>query len=900
MGGMVTEPRMIDAALALARRGFRVVPLHVPVDGACSCDNPTCRGSAGKHPRINGWQDRATNNEQAVAIWWQKWPSANVGIAMGGSGRLVAIDVDGEVGRATLAHYEKRNDSLPPTLTARSGREDGGEHRIFRVPDDLDLDAIPNGVGNKRSRHPGIDIRSDGGQIVAPPSLHYTGRRYAWIDASAEIADLPTWLHELVTRPEKEQQPQVPRSPADVPYVERVKRASAYLAKIPGAIEGQQGGTATFVAAMKVGPGFCLDEHTTLEIMREFNARCVPPWEPKDLERKVREAFQKGAFTWGDLLRAEPERPRKPEPFRQRPPVSPPIDPPDAGGGDDGDAYDDRPVIELTTELDENILAACNVLRRDPNMYQRDGQLVHVIRVAEADGASEVRLQAVGTPQIRPMATATLAGRLTRCARFVKFDARAEELKPKIPPQNLVMAVSAAGEWPGVRPLTGLIETPTMRPDGSLVSDPGYDAPTGYVLMPSAEFLDVPEAPSQADANAALAELCEVWCDFPWASDAARYVPIAALLTLLARPAIAGSCPAFVFDASTPGSGKTLCADAVAAIALGREAARMTWPPDEVELEKVLGAYALRGAALISFDNITSTFGGGPLDRVLTATDKVELRVLGKSEVPSLRWRSVIMASGNNIALGPDTTRRVLVARMEPNVERPEDRTSFKHPRLIEWVSQERPRLVRAALTILRAYVGSGRPEMSVAPWGSFEAWRALIASAIVFAGGPDVSGCRSRGEGEHDPDTAALRTILLQWPMLSSQGISAKGAVDVLYPVDRLRGNAPPDGFNSLREAIEAMVHTMPGKPPSPNRLGHKLRHFRGRIVGSRRLNNRFDRNHTAIWLVEQSDGNGGFAPPRYPQQPANAHLQGLGAGDAGDEGLFYTPRGEFAESDN
>lgn len=889
---------MLSRALELAGRGFRLVPLHSVNDGVCSCDKADrCAASAGKHPRLTQWQRRASSARELVEEWWERWPDANIGIAMGGPGRLVALDVDGAEGRATLERLEAEHGPLPDTLTARSGRDEGGEHRLFEVPGELAIERIPNGVGRARgSRHPGIDIRAEGGQIVAPPSLHYTGRRYAWVDADTPIAELPAWLYEVITE-RAEPEPEPEPIEVEATLVQRVTRASAYLARIEGAIEGQHGGTATFIAAQKIVRGFDLPELVAYDLMiREFNPRCRPPWKASDLRRKVHEADTKGTLARGSLLAAElppPRAHRDVKPGKPSPAVGgpPPELPPEAfgdgGGGDD----DERDEIELSSgELHRDVDSAVHALRRDPDLYQREGQLVSVIRIAETDAEAGTidpkdgrarGMLAAGTPLIRQIAPPTLAERLSKSALFLRYDARKKDYRPTRPPKDIVAAVGARGEWPTVRPLTGVLEAPSLRPDGSIVQIAGYDPQTGYLLAPNTTFLAVPDRPWQAQANAALLELCEVWSEFPWASENDRYVPIAALLTLLARPAIAGSCPAFTLDASTAGSGKTLLADTIAALATGREAARMGWPPDPIELEKVLGSYAIRGASLISFDNVDTTFGGGALDRVLTATDRVELRVLGKSEVPSLRWRAVILASGNNITYGSDTTRRVLAARLEPKVERPQDRTGFTHRDLFAWVLQERARLVRAALTILRAYVVAGRPDTGVAPWGSYEPWTRLVAAAIAYAGGPDVLSCRIQDDAVVDVEKGALRTILAHWGRLDEQGCTAKTAVEALYPQERLRGNAGPDGFEDLREAIESVVSTVPGRAPSPSRLGRWLRGRKGRIVGGRRLATQSARGGVVRWVVVQSS-NGNGSDPNHPHP--NLPLYGGDGGDGGD----------------
>lgn len=513
---------------------------------------------------------------------------------------------------------------------------------------------------------------------------------------------------------------------------------------------------------------------------------------------------------------------------------------------------DDRDVIRLTSDLHVGVDEAVEALAADTDIYQRDGALVRVVRVAESEAARE--RTTVGTPQIRPTSLATLRERLTRVARFERLDARSNEWVPTVPQDRVVSAVHARGEWPGVRPLVGIIETPSMRPDGTLIDVAGYDPNTGYVYAPQNKYPAVPSRPSKDDAARALAALLEPWSDFPVRGEPDRFVPIAALLTLVARPAVRGACPAFLIDKSTRGSGGTLVARAVTTLAHGREASLMNWPTDPVELEKILGAYALRGAPVIVWDNVVGTFGGGPLDKVLTCADRTDLRVLGQSTVPSLSWRAVTIATGNNMLIGGDTTRRTLVCRLEPQCERPEDRTGYTIGDLIGWCRVNHPRLVAAALTVLRGYDVAGRPDMALAGWGSYEAWRDLIAGAIAWAGGANVMETRPTLAGEDDSDTAALRTITELWPLLAPDGTAIRAAVAALYPNDRGRGESMPDGYDGLREALETLAPpARPGMPPSSQRLSYAFRRYRRRVIGTRYLDNggTGERGHVASWRI-------------------------------------------------
>ena len=299
---------MIDEALALARRGFRIVPIHTPGPNGCSCEKgAACGGSTGKHPRLNAWQRDATSDAEIIRRWWRSWPDANIGLVMGGASRLVAVDIDGPEGRGTLARLELAHGTLPETLTSRSGRVDGGEHRFFRVPAGLDLKAIKNRAGRAGGPMPKVDIRAEAGQVVAPPSLHASGNRYSWANRGASIAELPRWLYDLATW---EPPPVQVERPVHEPSV--VERARAYTSKIHGAVSGQGGHSHTLLVAEHLVRGFELPDGAAMMLLSEWNRTCDPPWSERELRHKIHEARTRGtAVRWGAHTQNEqPFRPR--------------------------------------------------------------------------------------------------------------------------------------------------------------------------------------------------------------------------------------------------------------------------------------------------------------------------------------------------------------------------------------------------------------------------------------------------------------------------------------------------------------------------------------------------------------------------------------------------------------
>jgi putative DNA primase/helicase len=170
---METDARpttMLDAALALAARGFHVLPLN------------------GKVPRTRSGSKDATTREEQIRQWWGWWPTADIGIATGHDDLLV-IDVDGPEGAKNLSLLEQRIGSLPDSSRVRTSR---GLHIYLKCPKE---------VRNSQARSDGwdgIDIRGQGGFVVAPPSVHQeTGHIYEWIDGPL-IEELPAaWEAEL-------------------------------------------------------------------------------------------------------------------------------------------------------------------------------------------------------------------------------------------------------------------------------------------------------------------------------------------------------------------------------------------------------------------------------------------------------------------------------------------------------------------------------------------------------------------------------------------------------------------------------------------------------------------------------------------------------------------------------
>ncbi len=194
------DRNMQAAALWYAKNGIPVFPLHWPTAEGCSCgknpgevpENEVCKRSRGKHPRTaNGFKDATTDVNQ-ITEWWQKWPDANIGVPTGVLTGLLVVDDDPRNGGPTdRSGLVAVLGPIPETAEALTGGD--GRHLYFQY-----------GGGRVRKQlAKGIDLKGDGGYVVAPPSLHLSGKRYQWDCAGGAGAILhpapaPEWLLKFI------------------------------------------------------------------------------------------------------------------------------------------------------------------------------------------------------------------------------------------------------------------------------------------------------------------------------------------------------------------------------------------------------------------------------------------------------------------------------------------------------------------------------------------------------------------------------------------------------------------------------------------------------------------------------------------------------------------------------
>lgn len=208
---------------------------------------------AGKAPlTARGLRD-ATTDRQQIIEWWDRHPKANVAIRTGAISNLLAVDVDGDDGHESMYRLEHVHGQLPATASVVT--PGGGAHYWFRHPG--------GNVANSVSRVGlNIDIRADGGYVIAPPSVGSNGRRYE-ADNELPIAPMPDWLQRLIVTPTVTEK--TPRTPVAT-WIELVTK---------GAPVGSRNDALTRLTGHLLSRD--VNVVLVLELVRLVNGRSSPP-----------------------------------------------------------------------------------------------------------------------------------------------------------------------------------------------------------------------------------------------------------------------------------------------------------------------------------------------------------------------------------------------------------------------------------------------------------------------------------------------------------------------------------------------------------------------------------------------------------------------------------------------
>jgi hypothetical protein len=471
---------------------------------------------------------------------------------------------------------------------------------------------------------------------------------------------------------------------------------------------------------------------------------------------------------------------------------------------------------EAVDQAEEALLPHAEALK----VFQRGGELVRIVSLPELSAEGGLKRPA-GTIQLEPMSPVALTEIFDRIIPWEKINAAGETRIVDCPSRIATAYISRVGQW-RLPILTGIISVPILRTDGTLLSQPGYDARTGLFLAAEEEW-EIPDQPTPEDAQKALERLAEPFSEFKFVSGSDRSVLFSGILTGIQRR-ILGPAPLHGFSAPGQREGKSLLAEAVAILATGRPAPATAVSTQREELRKVVTSILREGHLIVNLDNIEGPFASPDLARAITQTEYSD-RILGESRQLRLPTNVLWTATGNNLTLRGDLSSRTLLCRIDSKLERPEQRT-FKITDFKAFLRENRKRLVVDALTILRAYQVAGRPRQSVPAWGGFGDWSASIREPLTWLGCPDPCATRESVIAD-DPEREEATALFRAWyRVFPERPVTGR---DLLSAAMRDPG---------LRDALIAVNKEQTRSAlPNPFGLGCWCRSWRFRVLDGLRL---------------------------------------------------------------
>jgi putative DNA primase/helicase len=318
-----------------------------------------------------------------------------------------------------------------------------------------------------------------------------------------------------------------------------------------------------------------------------------------------------------------------------------------------------------------------------------------------------------------------------------------------------------AGHWTFPR-ISGVITAPTLRPNGTILTDPGYDPETQlyHAMNPNLILPVISEKPTKKEAFAAIELLESLLTEFPFAdSEIDKAVALSALITPIVRGAM-DAAPMHAIKAPEYGSGKSYLVNLVSAIATGAPCPVTTAGRDEAETEKRIDAALLKCQPIISLDNINDVLCS---DKLAVAIEQpmASVRILGFSKNVDIENKACIFATGCNITVRGDLVRRTLLCSIDTNEEAPEKRTFKRNP--YQDILADRGKYIAAVMTIVRAYLTAGEPPVEFTKLVSFGAWSRFVQKPLIWLGRADPVKSVAISE-EADPDRGTLSEVLAAW----------------------------------------------------------------------------------------------------------------------------------------
>jgi hypothetical protein len=518
-------------------------------------------------------------------------------------------------------------------------------------------------------------------------------------------------------------------------------------------------------------------------------------------------------------------------------------------------------VIKITTRISVITTKTETMLvRAKVPFYQRSGELVRpIIKTVKAAHG-----QLTKTAQLKPVSEVYLRDTICRHSLWQRFDARKGEWVKTMAPMNVAETLLARdGKW-DFSEIVGVISTPTMRPDGTLLIKQGYDPTTRLLLIEPPLMPVIPDEPTRDDALKALALLEDLVKESPFVDGVAKAVALSGIITAVVRGAFPVS-PMHVSTAPVAGSGKSFLWDLPAAISAGQRRIPVIAAGDEKEIEKRMVGVLLSGQPLVSIDNVNGELKSDFLAQVIEQ-HILDIRPLGRSPLTRIETGALTTyATGNNIVIVGDLCRRTITSRLNAKMENPQYKQYAGDP--IATILENRGVYIAACLILCRAYIVAGRPGL-LPRLASFEGWSDIVRSALVWLGQADCVASMETTRAE-DPQRAALSDVLTTWGKAITVGyggrVTLAVAVEMATEMTKTGNNygETPElirpEFNAALRAAVAQGAGAGGLLFTPKldtvTLGRWCKSNKERIVDGVYLMNQPSAKGVATWWVERNE---------------------------------------------
>ena len=634
----------------------------------------------GKIPIQKDWQKKKRASlEESVSF-----ASGNVGIRTGkSSGGLIVVDIDNGA--------DVSNMDLPDTITVETGS--GGRHLYYWTDKQ-----IKNSV-SKLGKN--IDIRGDGGQVVAVGTVHPKTRqiyKYLVSPEERDMADLPDWIVKRLNSTRKK------TSKINTEYSKYVQSAIRNECDaVKSASEGTRNNALNISA-------FSLAQFVPLNLLTEDEIEVIL-LQATDLPeaeaiRTIRSGIQAGR-----------EKPRViPDNFKDIAPETEKV------------IADNSVLVPLTHETPEGRKEVSthvftnDVINKLPEgaIYKRADTIVEL-----SGNAGSRRFIPVNADRMRIISDKNV--------RMAKYKSGTDRETGEV--YYFSQFVPASRDY-GKIILEASVHDRRIKTVDMLTNYPVYNRTWELAKagLDHGVFYDEPEELKDVKPNFEMDPIFDILVDFPFHEKEDKINFISLLLTPLIRPAIVGNVPMFLIKASLARTGKTkLAEEVVGGIYQGSHTPAMQLTGSEDERDKRILSLLLGGDTIVHIDNVSAYLDSPSLASLVTAK-KYRGRLLGSSKVVDINVNFTIIATGNNPQATNEIVKRCIPITLQPETDHPELRSDFAHPDIFQYILDRRHEIYCSMIGMVERWKKEGR-KAGKARMGGFEAWVSVMGGILEANG---------------------------------------------------------------------------------------------------------------------------------------------------------------------